>query len=63
MGTEAAAAALREAGVTRLSLGAQSLDRAELRRLGRRHGPEDVATAVAAGRAAGMGLPQTSRVA
>ncbi|MFM2106680.1 MAG: radical family heme chaperone HemW [Chloroflexota bacterium] len=49
------AAALRAAGVTRLSLGAQSLDGAELRRLGRRHRPEDVADAVAAARAAGIG--------
>ncbi|MEI8332702.1 MAG: coproporphyrinogen-III oxidase family protein [Chloroflexota bacterium] len=42
-----------ETGVTRISLGAQSLDAAELRRLGRRHGPADVADAVAAARAAG----------
>ena len=47
--------ALREAGVTRLSFGAQSLRSAELRALGRRHRPVDVATAVAAARAAGTG--------
>jgi len=43
------------AGVTRLSFGAQSLDPGELRRLGRRHRPEDVAMAVAAARSAGIG--------
>ena len=42
-------------GVTRISFGAQSLDAAELRRLGRRHRPADVADAVAAARAAGIG--------
>jgi oxygen-independent coproporphyrinogen-3 oxidase len=42
------------AGVTRISIGAQSLDAAELRRLGRRHRPEDVAEAVAAARDAGL---------
>jgi len=44
----------RAAGVTRLSLGAQSLQSAELRALGRRHQPTDVAQAVAEARAAGM---------
>jgi oxygen-independent coproporphyrinogen-3 oxidase len=48
------AAALARAGVTRLSLGAQRLDRAELRRLGRRHRPEDVSDAVVGARAAGI---------
>jgi coproporphyrinogen III oxidase-like Fe-S oxidoreductase len=48
-------AALAAAGVTRMSLGAQSLDAAELRRLGRRHRPEDVAGAVRAARAGGIG--------
>ena len=48
------ATAWREAGVTRISLGAQSMDRGELRRLGRRHGPEDVARAVETARAAGI---------
>jgi oxygen-independent coproporphyrinogen-3 oxidase len=47
--------AQRRAGITRLSFGAQSLDPGELRRLGRRHRPEDVAVAVAAARAAGIG--------
>jgi oxygen-independent coproporphyrinogen-3 oxidase len=49
-----AAAALRDAGVTRLSIGAQSLDRAELTALGRRHRPEHVAETFAAARAAGI---------
>jgi oxygen-independent coproporphyrinogen-3 oxidase len=47
-------AGLRDAGVTRLSIGAQSLDAAELRTLGRRHGPDHVAEAVGAARAAGI---------
>ncbi len=46
--------ALRRAGITRLSVGAQSLDVGELRRLGRRHRPGDVADAVAAARAAAL---------
>jgi putative oxygen-independent coproporphyrinogen III oxidase len=41
------------AGVTRVSLGAQSLQPAELRRLGRRHTPADVIEAVGLARAAG----------
>ena len=45
----------RRAGVNRLSLGAQSLDDAELRRLGRRHRAADVADAVAAARSGGVG--------
>lgn len=45
---------LREAGVTRLSIGAQSLHDAELRRLGRRHRASDTAAAVAAARDAGI---------
>jgi oxygen-independent coproporphyrinogen-3 oxidase len=48
------AAALRAAGVTRISLGAQSLDDRELRRLGRRHRVGDVADAVAAAREAAI---------
>ncbi len=44
----------RGAGVTRLSLGAQSLEARELRRLGRRHSPADVRAAVAAAREAGF---------
>ena len=47
-------AALVGAGVNRISFGAQSLDRTELRRLGRRHRPADVADAVADARAAGI---------
>jgi oxygen-independent coproporphyrinogen-3 oxidase len=43
-----------DAGVTRVSFGAQSLDPVELHRLGRRHAPEDVAEAVRRARAAGM---------
>jgi oxygen-independent coproporphyrinogen-3 oxidase len=46
--------AILDAGVTRVSLGTQSLEAAELRRLGRRHSPEEVATAVRAFRSAGM---------
>ncbi len=48
------AGAFAEAGITRLSIGAQSLDADELRGLGRRHRPEDVAATVAAARAAGI---------
>ena len=48
------ARALREAGVTRLSIGAQSMDDRELRILGRRHRATDVADCVAAARAAGI---------
>ena len=44
------ARAIRAAGVTRLSIGAQSFHPAELRTLGRRHGPDDVATTVRASR-------------
>ncbi len=46
--------ALRAAGVTRLSIGAQSLDAGELRTLGRRHSPEDVGAAVYEARSAGI---------
>jgi oxygen-independent coproporphyrinogen-3 oxidase len=42
------------AGVNRLSFGVQSLDAAELRRLGRRHGPEDAGAALAEARRAGV---------
>jgi oxygen-independent coproporphyrinogen-3 oxidase len=48
------AAAQRGAGITRLSIGAQSFDGRELRLLGRRHTPADIAATVAAARAAGM---------
>jgi oxygen-independent coproporphyrinogen-3 oxidase len=47
-------ASLAAAGVTRISFGAQSLDRAELRGLGRRHRPRDVTDAVGEARAAGI---------
>ena len=47
-------AAFRSAGVNRLSIGAQSLQAAELQRLGRRHRPSDVAAAMHAARAAGV---------
>jgi coproporphyrinogen III oxidase-like Fe-S oxidoreductase len=47
--------AQRAAGVTRVSIGAQSFGPGELRALGRRHSPEDVAATVAAARAAGIG--------
>ena len=45
----------REGGITRISFGAQSFHAAELSQLGRRHAPADVADAVAAARAAGIG--------
>jgi oxygen-independent coproporphyrinogen-3 oxidase len=48
-------AALRRAGVTRISFGAQSFDDTELRKLGRRHRARHVADAVAGGRAADIG--------
>jgi oxygen-independent coproporphyrinogen III oxidase len=48
------AGAQRQAGVTRLSIGAQSFDAHELRRLGRRHAPEDIDATVWAARAAGI---------
>lgn len=48
-------AAQRRAGISRLSLGAQSLDPGELRRLGRRHRPDDVRDAVEGARAAAIG--------
>lgn len=44
----------RAAGVNRVSIGAQSLDAAELRRLGRRHSAADIADTVTAARAAGF---------
>ena len=47
--------ALRRAGVNRISFGAQSLDASELKRLGRRHRPDDVADSVALAREAGIG--------
>jgi oxygen-independent coproporphyrinogen-3 oxidase len=44
--TDAFVAATRECGVTRVSLGGQSLDAATLRALDRDHGPDDVRMAV-----------------
>ena len=43
-----------QAGVTRLSIGAQSFDPGELRSLGRRHAPDDIDATVAAARAAAI---------
>jgi putative oxygen-independent coproporphyrinogen III oxidase len=48
------ASALRAAGVTRLSIGAQAMSAAGLRRLGRRHRVVDVVMAVAEARAGGI---------
>jgi oxygen-independent coproporphyrinogen-3 oxidase len=48
------AGALRDAGVTRLSIGAQAMSDIGLWRLGRRHKASDVGTAVAAARKAGI---------
>jgi oxygen-independent coproporphyrinogen-3 oxidase len=48
------AAAFRGAGITRLSIGAQSMANAGLRRLGRRHRTADVAAAVGEARTAGI---------
>ena len=48
------AVALRAAGITRLSLGAQSMSEPGLRRLGRRHRAADTAAAVVAAREAGI---------
>ncbi len=47
-------AGFKAAGVNRLSLGAQSMDEGELRRLGRRHCPQDVVAAVRLARRAGF---------
>lgn len=46
--------ALRDAGVTRVSIGAQSFSTPVLRALGRTHSVDDVVAAVAAARAAGV---------
>jgi oxygen-independent coproporphyrinogen-3 oxidase len=48
------ARAQRDAGVTRLSIGAQSFHAAELQRLGRRHAAGDIVATVAAARSAGV---------
>ena len=47
-------AGYREAGVNRLSLGAQSFEAEQLRRLGRIHGPDDVVNAFHEARSAGF---------
>ena len=47
-------AGFAQAGVNRVSFGAQSLHPGELKRLGRRHSPGDVADAVGAARAGGI---------
>lgn len=47
-------AGFRSAGVNRLSIGAQSLAPAELKRLGRRHAPADIVDTVRAARLAGF---------
>jgi oxygen-independent coproporphyrinogen-3 oxidase len=47
-------AGFRAAGVNRLSIGAQSLDENELKRLGRRHAPADIGATVRAARQAGF---------
>ncbi len=49
------ARSISEAGVTRLSLGAQSMSAVGLHRLGRRHRVADIGAAVAAARAGGIG--------
>jgi putative oxygen-independent coproporphyrinogen III oxidase len=49
------AAALRAVGITRLSIGAQAMSAAALRRLGRRHRVVDVVRTIAEARAAGIG--------
>ena len=49
------AAALRAVGITRLSIGAQAMSAAALRRLGRRHRVVDVVRTVADARSAGIG--------
>jgi oxygen-independent coproporphyrinogen-3 oxidase len=52
--TEEKAAAWREAGVNRISLGAQSFDPTLLKTLGRQHAPEDIAATVELLRAQGF---------
>jgi putative oxygen-independent coproporphyrinogen III oxidase len=48
-------AAQAAAGITRLSIGAQSFTPTELKRLGRRHSPGDIGLALIAAREAGIG--------
>lgn len=47
-------AGFRAAGVNRLSVGAQSFNATELKRLGRRHAPADISATVRAARQAGL---------
>lgn len=54
--TTGVAGLLADLGVTRVSLGAQSLDAEKLRQLERDHAPDDVRTAVDRLRAAGLGV-------
>lgn len=51
---EARFAAFREAGVNRLSIGAQSFQPDVLQQLGRKHGPDEIGRAVRAARSAGF---------
>jgi oxygen-independent coproporphyrinogen III oxidase len=44
----------RDAGVTRLSIGVQSFEPSEIRTLGRKHAPDQIAQVVAQARAAGL---------
>ncbi|HET6275857.1 MAG TPA: radical SAM family heme chaperone HemW [Candidatus Cybelea sp.] len=44
----------REAGITRVSIGVQSFDPSEIRTLGRKHRPEEIAPVVRAAREAGL---------
>ena len=52
--TEGRAIELRRLGFNRVSFGAQSFDGAVLEALGRRHGPDQIVSSVAAARGAGM---------
>ena len=52
--TQAQLAGLREAGINRLSMGAQSFDAHLLKTLGRIHAPDDISQAVHQARAAGF---------
>ncbi|MHC4552649.1 MAG: radical SAM family heme chaperone HemW [Planctomycetota bacterium] len=52
--TESVLVRLRQLGVNRLSIGAQSFDMEELDTLGRLHGPDEIAAAAGAGRVAGF---------
>jgi oxygen-independent coproporphyrinogen III oxidase len=47
-------ASYREAGITRLSIGVQSFEPSEIRTLGRKHAPDQIARVLAQARAAGL---------